>query len=428
MEECNVRTGRFLPSTRGQGRLRSSLILAVVGLLWVGPEALAQQLTANVWVNSTGGSCTRSSSAAAYSQAASCGSFAAAYSVANGGDTIRIKAGTYGQQRVGGTKTPAVAFIGESGTQVINNGTQNQGLHFYGNVSVANVNVGGVRPFVSFDGANNTWESSRMLEATGLRTMGDAEPILIYSDSGMVTNTTLRDLVIETQKGALNAGNGDVYHLEMIRIDQNVNGVLIDRVTFESCANGSGYAGCGSGQIFITTPNGSTYDPTNIVIRNSIFKGSPNYGIQIHSNVDCANFTLAYNVFKNEPVLWSCGSRSNIQLIGNVGPRPQTCLSGITYTKNVWQHSVGSPCGTDTLVIGPSFSVSALGLDSNYRPVSGSRVIGAGEESYCRGALGSVDRDGNGRPSTGSCTAGAYEFYSGAAPPSSPTNLRVLTP
>ncbi len=390
--------------------------------------AVAQAQTAHLWVSTNGGSCSRSGSQSAYNQSASCGSFSAAYNAAQAGDTVRVKAATYGQQSVGGSKTPAVVFIGESGAQIMNDGTQNKGLHFSGNVIVRGVNVGGVRPFVTFEGSNNNWEDARMLEATGQRTIGDAEPILIYDNTGTVRNTTLRNLVIEPQKGAMNAGNGDVYHLEMIRIDQNVDGVLIDRVTFEDCSNGANYAGCGSGQIFITTPNGSTFDPTNIVIQNSVFKGSPNYSIQIHSNVDCRNITLAYNTFRNEPVYWSCANRSNVQMIGNAGTRPQSCLSGITYTKNVWQWSVGSPCGSDKLVTGSSYSTNALKLDTNYKPLSGSPVIAAGETSYCSGSLGGIDRDGQNRSAT-ACTAGGFEFASGTTtttPPAAPSAVRIV--
>jgi hypothetical protein len=342
--------------------------------------------------------------------------------VAFGGDTIRVKAGTYpSPQSLGGSKTPIITVIGEDGAQVINSGTgTSSGLSLQGNVIVRNVNVGGTLPYVNFVNSNNTWENSRLLAATALRSAN--QPIEFPGYAGnLIANSTLRNVVVELQKAS------SPHHLEMIRIDGNVNGVLIDRVTFERCVDGAGYIGCGSGHIFITTPSTTTIDPTNIVIRNSVFKGTAFFGIQIHSNVDCHNITLAYNTSVNDTVNWGCANRSNIQLIGNVAPRPQTCLSGTTYTRNVWQHSVGSPCGTDTLVIGPNYSLSALGLDANLRPMSGSRVISAGESSYCAGALGGVDRDGKARPNGSSCTAGAYEFGSASvAAPSAPSNLRIV--
>ena len=57
------------------------------------------------------------------------------------------------------------------------------------------------------------------------------------------------------------ATNG--YHLESVRIDQNVNGVLLDRVTFLPGAHYN------TSTVFITTPNLS--NPSNITIQNSVF-------------------------------------------------------------------------------------------------------------------------------------------------------------
>lgn len=51
---------------------------------------------ANLWVDTSGGTCTRSSSPAAYSDAAACGSLDAAYQAASCDDTVLVKGGTYG--------------------------------------------------------------------------------------------------------------------------------------------------------------------------------------------------------------------------------------------------------------------------------------------------------------------------------------------
>jgi hypothetical protein len=73
---------------------------------------------AHLWVDTSGGTCARSSTPAEYADAAACGSFSAAYSAASGGDTVRVKAGTYAPQSAGGTKTPMIDVIGEDGTEV----------------------------------------------------------------------------------------------------------------------------------------------------------------------------------------------------------------------------------------------------------------------------------------------------------------------
>jgi hypothetical protein len=56
--------------------------------------------TANLWVDTNGGSCTRQSSAGAYVDGQACSSISAAYSAAQGGDRIYVRAGSYGSQSV----------------------------------------------------------------------------------------------------------------------------------------------------------------------------------------------------------------------------------------------------------------------------------------------------------------------------------------
>ena len=69
--------------------------------------------TANLWVDTSGGSCTRSASPATYADAAACASFNAAYQAAQPGDTVLIKGGSYGTQTVAvsAAKTNAAADV-----------------------------------------------------------------------------------------------------------------------------------------------------------------------------------------------------------------------------------------------------------------------------------------------------------------------------
>lgn len=71
--------------------------------------------TANLWVNTTAGSCTRSATPAAYNAAAACGSMQAALTAAQGGDIVFIKNGTYGPQDLASNgKSTAVSFYAET--------------------------------------------------------------------------------------------------------------------------------------------------------------------------------------------------------------------------------------------------------------------------------------------------------------------------
>ena len=83
--------------------------------------------TANLWVDTSGGTCTRTASPAAYADSAACASFNAAYQAAQPGDTVLIKGGSYGAQTiaVSATKTNAAADVVmsvDSGSTVTVNG------------------------------------------------------------------------------------------------------------------------------------------------------------------------------------------------------------------------------------------------------------------------------------------------------------------
>jgi hypothetical protein len=85
------------------------------------PSAHALNSTANVWIDSDGGSCTRSVSASIYDSAAACSSMQAAMTAAQGGDTVIIKSGTYPAQSItSGTKLSVVSFYAENYTPAVN--------------------------------------------------------------------------------------------------------------------------------------------------------------------------------------------------------------------------------------------------------------------------------------------------------------------
>ena len=383
--------------------------------------------TAHLWVDTSGGTCARSSTPAEYADAAACGSFSAAYSAASGGDTVRVKAGTYAPQSVGGTKTPLIDVIGEDGTEVESGRPRGglQGLSLGGNVTVSNVDVGGNEPFVFIGGDNSTWRDSRLLEssdddslARGSQAGSTPEPILIYTDEAdPITNAAIVNVVVEPQHvctpGVGACPSGDVYHLESVRIDQNVDGVLLDRVTFLDGGEDN------TALVFITFPNPTTPRPRNITIRNSVFGNhGGSYNIDGGGGEACENWTFAYNTFSKERNV-RCGAGSSVLWVGNAGPKSPSgvnCTPGTTWTRNVWQWSSNSAnCSdnTDTWVEGPNFEVAALGLDSSYQLLARSPLIDAGEapgaSDYCTGALGSADRDGDPRPQGAACDAGADE-------------------
>lgn len=380
---------------------------------------------AYLWVDTDGGTCEVNDPPATYVDADACADFESAYSAASPGWTVRVKAGTYPPQVVGdNAKFAPVKFLAEDGTTVDSTTLHNQGLALNGMVTVDNVNVAGDTPFVFLGGQRSTWQNSTFEEgAEGMNARScehnDAEPVLIYADdsSPQIRNAALRNVTIEEQhhRPAVDdtCAGGDLYHLELLRIDQNVDGVLLDSVFFSGCAD------CGSGLMFITTPSTAVPGPKNLVVRNSIFESSSAYSFQMQANVDeCENYVFAYNTFAQDNNVTCDSDSSTVKWIGNLGPRPiPSPCKDMQFIKNVWQaefHGFDFHCGTDTIVYGTEYGIDQLGLTAAWKLEAGSPAIDAAEtpsdRDYCTGPLAGDDFDGDPRPVGAACDAGSDEW------------------
>jgi hypothetical protein len=232
----------------------------------------------------------------------------------------------------------------------------------------------------------------------------DAEPVLVYSDNAVASEARLDKVNLQAQR----AGCG--YHLELIRVDANVNKFELVNSKLDPCQDGPGYVGCGSGSLFITSPGTNWPEPRNILVQNTVIGGTPNYWTQMHSNIEkCVNYKFIHNTWFNESGVDAvCPGAADILWRGNLGPRssnPAVCKGRYEY--NVSQHAFPTAmCGstTDKWVEGPSYSTSNLGVTSDGHLTAGSPAIDFVPTTVL------IDRDGQSRPFGPASDAGADEY------------------
>jgi hypothetical protein len=420
---------------RGFGILVRRVLFAAFVAICLPSVALAQ--TANLWIDTNGGTCTRQSAAGAYGDAAACSSMQAAIAACTAGDTIRMKSGTYGAQTITATKTaPGCTVIAESSTTV---GRLTTGGAWYElqNMTGA-VNSG----WSQSDGANNI--TCRNCHFSGQETQSWGIANVVTMGGSSVSNISwiggsLRNFACTNCNSALYVGGpstnllvdgvtfdnvrntgGSGNHFEVIRIDGNINGFTLSRSSFTNSVTSTS-------TIFMSTWEG--LKPQNLVFENNFFgdtsaPGTGYYHFQANfqGQANCSNWTFRYNTFKGsqgmmvDPASASCGSFSNVIWVGNLGPRGN--CQGTAFRSNVWYGSSGAACGaTDRVVTSPG-----LGGTDGFRLIAGSAAIDAGGSGADCIA---TDHDGNGRPAGGGrCDAGAHE-YGAAAALAPPQNLII---
>ncbi|HYH01119.1 MAG TPA: choice-of-anchor Q domain-containing protein [Terriglobales bacterium] len=409
-------------------------------LFGISLQMMAAPNSANLWVDTNGGTCVRQATAGSYVDSQACASIDAAWDLALNGDVIVIKAGTYGSQTISGNKTsPGVTVIGEPGTTIGALATNGAFLtledvtvdvgsaHRVGwstgadNITLKRVNFHGPFFSVSIDTNNITWDGGEFGVAGqqgGQRDFCgvDNEPITL---SG-ANNVTFTNIKFHPQS---TISNSACNHMEYIRIDLGGSNFTLRNSKFDP-GDGSNTA-----TIFVTNPSGgATY--TGLKLENNFFgsNAASSGTLQVHGNISsCSNWTFAYNTYKAYPGAWTCNMTG--LWVGNLGAYASSSPCSGTHVKNVWQYNIPGSCGTDKWVMGTAFSTNALGLGGTdgFRLLSGSPAIDAGEAAgYCTSSLGAVDIDGLRRPVGSACDAGASEFgASSSLPPNPPTSPQV---
>jgi hypothetical protein len=419
----------------------------------------AEPGTANLWVDTDGGTCVDNASAVTYTSATACGSLDAANDIADCDDTILIKGGTYGDQAITGDRTCGSAtwtagasrgvtmvggvlfevapgesvtageiglradwvelsrgdglllkFVGDSNVNANSSNTTNntimRGVYISGDLYTNNDAGSGLRvnnfalvdsELGDFNGADPQQAEPVYMQTCGNGCSGDTIAQNIYFDG-----IDFHDISIPAEPDP---------HIEVIRIDGGSDNVHIrnsnfyDNITTNTAVIFTtwGIYGGGSGAI----------RPTNIHIYNNYFNSDMENGVlfELGGAGACVNFTIKYNTFAGGGVFSGNCTPTNMKIVANLGAKSTSACYGSSgnYIKNVWQHTSNVACGTDTWVNGTSGSTSALGLGGTFGfdLQAGSAALQAGETTNCP----ATDHDGGTRPDPGAtnCDAGADE-------------------
>lgn len=429
-----------------------SFLIASVGVALIALTRAADPTdttTANVWVDTNGGSCTRQPSPVSYTvgNAQSCSSLNAAYLAASPGDSVLVASETYTDQYIGwknNATAPDITMQPASNASVIIKELDIQGTRY---LTLKNFRIEpmagragwdqiidfgqDIQPeppsYVTLDGITMDGRvNGQNQERTGLGINGGAKYITIKnSDLGFIQDQKVIQVQNYQSKGYndhITIDNVKLHddpqtspdkHLECLWASSMSNSTL-SRLDFYNCA-----------LPMIISHFGTDLPLQNVTIEKSVFEasgwsgGQPGY-YSIDGCLSTAgspgSLNLKYNYFA---IPWGCaieGGYSGLTAVGNIGPET-ACRPGVTYRFNVWN---GAKCdATDKQSAGATSQVVRVGLAFNggpgdYCPLSpNSPQIDSGSLSD----YPIIDFLGRSRYSGSAPDAGPCEYGSG--PPSS---------
>ncbi len=370
-----------------------------------------------LWVGASG-SCTRAAAAAAYGDATACGSLQAAYAACQPGDTVRIRAGSYGTQRVSGSKgSPGCVFVADSGTTIASLDLAASWFEI-DDATIGDYSWNRPNPLPSHVTFRNITTSSEVFMKGGsdISIIGgsiggfcsNGAPAGMHIEGEVSSGTTISNVLVDGVRfhDISRCPSGD--HLEVIRIDENASNVTIRRSRFVGNDPNTS-------TIFVTNTDTEPGDPHDITIENNFFAKTPNayYAIATQRPViqTCTNIRIRYNSFAVTPLTTACSSGPGSVFKGNVAPRDTgSCPSAFAFSFNVWQSNTNNPCtGTDKVVIGSQFGSDKLGFvgagSGDLHLAVGSPAVNAGDPRD----YPSDDIDGASRPRGSAPDAGAQE-------------------
>lgn len=428
--------------------ISAAAVIAVTAAVVI--STAVNQSLANLWVDSSGGTCTRvAGSGGAYADASACGSLNAAYAAASAGDRILIKSGSYGSETIANRSLPGSRVTIESAdgetvsfTDIV---WQADLVNLNGPIKFRTLNIGDLTDpapvrtnDVTFDNIEVDHQDSTSPTRRAMM-IGATDDVTVSNFN--IHNTMAGSVIGEDSNLVQTLGGTDIYNTDLIfdtgRFHDNdtptttaahnecmyvvdVSPFTVRNVDFESCT----YYG-----IFLTDfNNGGVETGDSMTIENNVFRqgkteGGSGYfwGIGVHPQIDETPFTNAVirnNTFEHGLALGFTGTASNASVRNNIigtgaysdDASSAQCKTSVTFAYNVMPFACGSNTTVETTTnIRADFvsQNSTWGASEDFHLVSGAAAIGAGDP----GSFTASDRDGVVRSSPPE--AGAYEFVGG---------------
>lgn len=390
---------------------------------------------ANIWIDANGGTCTDNATAVAYVDAAACGTWDAANDTCEGGDTVRVMAGSYGDAFLRGDngRTGAICtFIVEDGQTVVADhfdvgrwqGSTDGASHvtiigpiqvitLYAytvtNVTLDNFHVDGeftslTPQIVNFVDSNITLKNSEIENSIG--TANSGAMMHIEGDLGYtLDHNVMHDAY---------AGGG---HTECTYLEQ-VDNIVITR---------NHYYRCSIFDIFITGAQGDN-EADNYLIENNVFEapcggscgatGGGNPAVKTRDggfpDPSPNNWDVRFNLFVTNGIggglqVNTVGS-NGLRLRGNtfVGTSGPCGATNVTSTYNAW---TSGTCGSNSISHSEStynsgWTGGSARWPGDFSLLTGSVLKNAGPTSD----YPNLDLPGNTRFDGASADLGPYEF------------------
>lgn len=393
--------------------------------------------SANLWVNTTAGTCSRNASPAAYSSATACGSFQAAYSAASCGDIVGVQSGTYAAQSIssgskscGSSAASNVEFTtipGQPASACTNNTTVDMPDI---SVSVAHVTEA---CFTAYDSATSGANCSSVSGSAGQHTsiiwnvfdhikfrcaFLDSDHMVISNSSfgpDQVCQHTLEDTVdfrsntdeitdvtmtgntflAQSDGGVSECGTGR--HIDMMQ-GYGAADFVIEKSTWTGC-----YSEC----IIFRPFNGGVPGP--ITIENNYFDQveHPGQAVEIGDNAGPDNCTapilVDYNTLESGASVHG-GCTTTVTIRANILSDSACNQSNFSWDHNVWLATSGATCGTNTKHCTPTLLSPGNAPDYDLDP-SDTCAVDAGDPAN----KPADDIHGTGRPIGANPDAGANE-------------------